>query len=133
METIEDFLNYLFYKYYQFQVRVGNGDVAPVSTTLIISFTVILYYFSIFFLSILFIPKGMLNMEYFKYISVLVCVCSITFFYFLFLHKRVYKKIIKRNHLAEKNSLGAILFVLLAFILFNLGWILKLLQNQDKL
>src|SRR5690554_1910941 len=63
------FLEYLYFKYYSFQVRVGNRDVAPFSSMLIIAFTFMLYYFSIFFLGILFIPQGVLNMNIFKYVS----------------------------------------------------------------
>jgi hypothetical protein len=42
-------------------------------------------------------------------------------------------EVLKRNNLTNKGSLGAILFPLIAFVIFNLGWILKMLQNLGKL
>jgi hypothetical protein len=112
---------------------MGNTDVAPFSAMLIISFTFMLYYFSIFFLLILFIPKGVLDMQYFKYITIFLFFYSIAHLYFLLVHKRKYKEVLKRSDAAGKSGLGAILFPLIAFILFNAGWILKMLQNQGKL
>jgi hypothetical protein len=129
------FLEYLYFKYYSFQVRVGNRDVAPFSSMLIIAFTFMLYYFSIFFLGILFIPQGVLNMNIFKYVSIFLFFFLIIWFYLLLVNKGKYKVILKEyeQELTGRKRLGAILFPLIAFILFNLGWILKMLQNQGKL
>lgn len=129
------FLEYLYFKYYSFQVRVGNRDVAPFSSMLIIAFTFMLYYFSIFFLGILFIPQGVLNMNIFKYVSIFLFFFLIIWFYLLLVNKGKYKVILKKyeQELTGRKRLGAILFPLIAFILFNLGWILKMLQNQGKL
>lgn len=127
------FIEYLYCKYYSFQVRVGNADVAPFSSMLIISFTFLLYYFAVFFLSILIIPKGIINMEYFKYFSIFLFFYLIVHLYFLLLFKGKYKEILKRNYAKDKSSLIAILFPLFAFLLFNLSWILKMFQNQGKL
>lgn len=129
------FLEYLYFKYYSFQVRVGNRDVAPFSSMLIIAFTFMLYYFSIFFLGILFIPQGVLNMNIFKYLSIFLFFFLIIWFYLLLVNKGKYKVILKKyeQELTGRKRLGAILFPLIAFILFNLGWILKMLQNQGKL
>lgn len=129
------FLEYLYFKYYSFQVRVGNRDVAPFSSMLIIAFTFMLYYFSIFFLGILFIPQGVLNMNIFKYVSIFLFFFLIIWFYLLLVNKGKYKVILKKyeQELTGRKRFGAILFPLIAFILFNLGWILKMLQNQGKL
>lgn len=45
-----NFIKFLYYKYYKFQVRVGNEDIAPFSAVLIIAFTLMLYYFDLYFL-----------------------------------------------------------------------------------
>ena len=129
------FLEYLYFKYYSFQVRAGNRDVAPFCSMLIIAFTFMLYYFSIFFLGILFIPQGVLNMNIFKYASIFLFFFLIIWFYLLLVNKGKYKVILKKyeQELTGRKRLGAILFPLIAFILFNLGWILKMLQNQGKL
>lgn len=128
------FLEYLYCKYYSFQVRLGNRDIAPFSSMLIIAFTFILYYFSIFFFGILFVPKEFLNMNIFKYISIFLFFFLIILLYLLLVHKGKYKGILEKyeKELKGKKRLGAILFPLIAFLLFNLGWILKMLQNQGR-
>ncbi|MDB4582938.1 hypothetical protein N9164_07295 [Draconibacterium sp.] len=128
------FLEYLYVKYYSFQVRVGNSDVAPFSSMLVIAFTFMLYYLSIFFLGTLFIPKGAIDMNIFKYVSIFLFFFLIIWFYLILVHKGKYKSILKKykKELTGRKRLVAILFPLIAFLLFNLGWILKMLQNQGR-
>lgn len=125
------YIEYLYFKYYRFQVRMGNKDVAPFSSMLIIVFSFMLYYFSIIFLSLLFIPKDVLNMKPLAYVSIILFFTLIIWFYMLLVRKGKYKEILKRNEgYKGKKRLGAVLFPLMAFLLFNLAWILKMLQNQ---
>jgi hypothetical protein len=132
------YLEFLYYKYYNSQVRLGNRDVAPFSAMLIIAFTIMLYYFSFFFLTITFIPEEymVLNTSVFKIFSVVLFFSLIVVFYFLLIHKGKYKQIIKSKdkeyRVKGKRSFVAILFPLIGFLLFNLGWILKMLQNQGR-
>lgn len=132
------YLEFLYYRYYISQVRLGNRDVAPFSAMLIIAFTIMLYYFSFFFLTITFIPKEymVLNTSFFKYFSVVLFFSLIAVFYFLLIHKGKYKQIIKSMEKEYggkgKRSFIAILFPLIGFLLFNLGWILKMIQNQGR-
>ena len=112
---------------------MGNKDVAPFSSMLIIAFTFMLYYFSVFFLSLLFIPSG-LKMQLLIYVSVIIFFSLIIWLYVLLVGKGKYKVILKRNEeYRGRKRLGAVLFPLIAFLLFNIGWILKMLQNQGKL
>lgn len=127
------YIEYLYFKYYSFQVKMGNSDVAPFSSMLIIAFTLILYYFSIVFLSLLLIPKGVLNLQLLLYVSIFLFFLIIIGLYLILVSKGKYKEILKRNEIYKGTKrLGAVLFPLLAFLLFNLGWILKTLQNQGK-
>jgi hypothetical protein len=127
------YIEYLYFKYYNFQVKVGNKDVAPISSMLIIAFSLMLYYFSTIFLSMLFIPKGVLNMKPLTYVSVVLFFSLIIWLYLLLVSKGKYKEILKRNEgYRGKKRIGAILFPLIAFLLFNLGWILNMLQNQGR-
>ena len=125
-----NFLEYLYSKYYYFQERVGNADIAPFSAMMIILLIFITYYFVLFFLTILFIPKGVLNIEYFKYLSLFLLLYFFIQSYFLLFYKRRYKKILKRNDSKKKSNLGAILFPLIAFVLLILTMFLKVLQNN---
>lgn len=132
------YLEFLYYRYYNSQVRLGNRDVASFSAMLIIAFTIMLYYFSFFFLTITFVPKEymVLNTSFFKYFSVVLFFSLIAVFYFLLIHKGKRKQIIKSKEREYggkgKRNLLAILFPLIGFLLFNLGWILKMLQNQGR-
>ena len=130
------FFDKLYCSYYKFQIRIGNRDVAPVTSALIIAFVVTLYYFSFFFFVIVAFPKGRfsINMRCFKMVSMGFLIVSIAGFSFGFLYKKRYKDIIAKYVENNKsNRIAAILFPLIAFVLFNIGWILKMLQNQGKL
>lgn len=127
------FLELLYGSYYNFQIRVGNRDLAPFTSMLIIAFTLMLYSFAIFFLAILFLPKEMLDMMTFQYFSIFLLFFLIIIFYFILVNKGKYKLILKRNENNRRNRIISILFPLIAFLLFNLGWILKMLQNQGRL
>lgn len=128
------FLEYLYYKYYSFQVKVGNGDVASFSSMLIIAFTIVLYFFSFLFWIMLLWPKSGLDIRYLMPISLLLLIVLIFALYNLLVRNGKYKKILrKNNNYEEKRNFGAILFPLIAFLLFNFGWILKMLQNQGRL
>ncbi len=128
-----NFLDYLYSKYYYFQERVGNADIASFSAMMIILLIFITYYFVLFFLTILLIPKGVLNMEYFKYLSLFLLLYFFIQSYFLLFYKSRYKKILKRNDSKKKSNLGAILFPLIAFVLLILTMFLKVLQNNGEL
>lgn len=124
-------LEYLFCKYHAFQVRIGNRDIAPFGAILIIVFSAVLYIISLLmllnFVFLIYIPK----VNVVAYLIALGLIIGVI--YFLLVHKGKYKDIMKKNEETNKSSLGAILFPLIAFVLFTLGWILKMLQNQGKL
>lgn len=123
-------LEYLYCKYYAFQVRIGHGDIAPFSAMLIIVFSTILYIISLFmllnFIFGIHIPK--VNAEAY----VMAFFLMIMIFYFLLVHKGKYKEVLKRSGAKNKSNLGAILFPLIAFVLFNIGLVFKMLQNQGR-
>ena len=128
------FIKFLYYRYYNFQLRVGNADIAPLSACLLLAFIIMLYYFSVFYVVILFMPNLKLDMNIYKYLSISLFFIIIVWLYLTLVHNGKYKIILK-NHEKEyknKNKLVAILFPLIAFILFNCGWILKMLKNQGK-
>jgi hypothetical protein len=124
-------LKTLYCKYYNFQVKFGNKDIAPFSSMLIIAFTIMLYYFSAFFLTILFIPKGIINTKIFVYASFSLLLALVLVLYFVLVHKAKYKVVLKEYE-NKKGVFLAAIFPLLAFLLFNASWILKMLQNQGK-
>lgn len=129
------FFDKLYYSYYRFQERVGNSDVAPIMSAFIIAFILMLYYFSLFFFAILVFPKEQLNidMNFFTLFSIGLAIVIIFGFSFVYLYKKRYKEVLIKYRQSRINRLVVILFPLIAFVLFNMGWILKMLQNQGKL
>ncbi len=138
-QTMEErnmrFLEYLFYKYYNFQLRVGNENNAPMMSILFISFVLSFYYLSIDSYYRYFISRTSYGHLYGEYTIIIVFGLSFLLFYFLFLHKKKYKKIMKA-HEAEwkgKKNFGAILFAVLPFIIFFVETYIKLKMNQGAI
>lgn len=129
---MKDFLDYLFYKYYHFQVRVGNRDVAPFFSILMITFTLFLYIAIVFMLNVFFIfPNSTINIH--PIAGVVIGVKLLVIFYFLFLFKSKYKNIIKKEELYHKSSLWAIFLPFFSFVMIIVCLILKMLQNQGRI
>ncbi|SDX56571.1 Asp23/Gls24 family envelope stress response protein [Aequorivita viscosa] len=128
------FLKYLYFKYYTFQIRVGNPDIAIFSAMLLLIFVLMLYLFGVFFITSVLLPYLSAKFEnYVLYISLGILILLVISFYFLFIFKDRYKEIIKDRFLKESNNLIVILFTLMAFVLPILGLYMKMLQNQGKL
>lgn len=128
-------LEYLFFKYYNFQVRVGNGGIAPMMAVLFICLIIEFYYLSIIAFSSYFFsferPLFFTN----KSSLVLVYVVSFIVFYFLFLYKEKYKRIMKAHEAEwkDKKNLWAVLFAVLPFVIFFVATYIKLRMNQGKI
>lgn len=128
------FLEYLYYKFYRFQVWMGNDDIAVFTAALMIAFISVLYYFAVFFMKIIFIPDIFLIPDsLFMFFSIIILIGFLVILYMKFFYKNRYKKVIEDNRLKESNNLLAILFPLIAFILLVSGMFIKMLQNQGKL
>ena len=128
-----NYLEFLYYRYYKFQVKVGNSDIAPFSAMLIIAASIMLYYFDFFFVfSIVFpeiAPKMSIYITFALFVSIMLCL------YLLLINRDKYKRIIKQQeeHLVRKDGIVALLFPLIGFVLFIGSMYLKVLQNQGKI
>jgi len=128
-----NFLELLYYRYYKFQVKVGNSDIAPFSAMLIIAASIMLYYFDFFFVfSIVFpeiAPKMSIYITFALFVSIMLCL------YLLLINSGKYKKIIKQQekHSVRKDGIVALLFPLIGFVLFIGSMFLKVFQNQGKI
>jgi hypothetical protein len=130
------FLDYLFFKYYHFQKRVGNGDIAPLMSVLFICFVLEFYYLCIYGTYYLFFssakPPSWISSSY---AIITVNVVNFVVLYFLFLFRKRYKKVLK-NHETEwkgKKNIGAIIFAVCPFAVFFVGLYIKMLMNQGKI
>lgn len=114
-------LKYLFFKYYQFQVKVGNEDIAPFSAILILSVILGIIYADILLFCFRFIPFFN-NKSFISWYSfLLLYVITFIVLYFFIIHKKKYKTILitySSNMEKGKNSLGVILFTFIPIILF---------------
>ncbi|OJX31051.1 MAG: hypothetical protein BGO86_01315 [Chryseobacterium sp. 36-9] len=131
MKLIKNTLEYLYYKYYWFQVRVGNRDVAKYMSIVIITFILNFYFINflilfdfLFQIKIPKIPKVI-------YISGILVVLLVLYFSLIYNNK--YEKIINNKENKEKNNWLAILFPVIGFVVLFLSLFIKMLQNQGKL
>lgn len=115
------FLDYLFFKYYHFQTRVGNGDMAPFMSVLFICFVTEFYYLCICSTYYLFLssakPPSYLSSPYALF---MVNVVNFIVFYFLFLFRKRYKKVLE-DHETEwrgKKNIWAVIFAVFPFVVF---------------
>jgi len=104
------FLEYLFFKYYYFQVRVGDGVVAEYSALLFICFIIEFIYLDILSTYFFFFPSS-------KNYS----------------GPGIQSIIINKAKWKGKKTLGAVLFAVLPFVVFFFELYIKMLMNQGKL
>lgn len=125
------FLEYLFFKYYNWQIKVGNGDMPSFMAVFFISFSFTLYAADImmeyfFFLS----PNdGFINN---KYIFIIIFVLLFFVLYFFLVTKEKDIVIIEK-HKQEwmgKNQLGAVLFPVIAFAVMIIEVFIKIQMNR---
>lgn len=127
------FLEYLFVKYHDFQVRVGNGIIAPFAAMLFMLLIMMIYIFALTYMTILFIPPKKYDLSFLPEVGMLIWVFIGIVLYFIFLYKNKYKVVLKKKELQNKSSRMAILFTVLSFFLFVFFMTLKILQNNGKL
>ncbi|MBU1369988.1 MAG: hypothetical protein KJ578_11405 [Bacteroidetes bacterium] len=128
--------NYLFYRSYKIQQKVGHSDDPAFFAALTIAFSIIIYAIDLIMLTSLLFG---INFPLFgnKLVSGVLSAIIITFYYFHLLHKKKYLKILEKyeSENSSKQLFGNIIIIiyfLLAFVLFVLGMYLKMLQNQGR-
>lgn len=127
-----NFLTYLYYKYYRFQVRVGNGDIALFTSILFMMFITMLYYWGIQLLIFVIFPNTKSwDLSYIK-LGTVFLPCYLFLWCCLFVwRKKRYKKIIEYyEKVSPKSSWGAILFPIIGFLVLCIGFVLIILRNN---
>ena len=128
-------LDYIYYRFYRFQVSVGNGIIAVPMSLLFLSLT--LNFFSV--ISALYAFFGINVLSYhLKFGGVIVIGIIITTNYFLFAYGKRYKAIIERyeneGKLNVKNgNLYVVVYVVFTLILFGFGLYFMMLRNSGFL
>lgn len=128
------FLEYLFFKYYNWQIKVGNGDMSSFLSVLFISFSFTLYFVDIIMFYFFFLASNgdFLNN---KYLFIIVFILFFFILYFLLVTNgkdiRIMEKY-KKEWTGNKH-LGAILFPFIAFIILNIEIFIKIKMNRGAL
>ena len=128
------FLDYLFFKYYNWQVKIGNGYMPVFMAVLFITFCSFLYFLNIVMsLHYFFFDNNTAALSKWYFIAFVFVFLIIEFF--LFVYKGRSKKIMEvhKEEWTGKKHLGAILFPVIAFVWFNVNWIVKMLMNRGVL
>lgn len=114
------FLEYLFFKYYNFQVRVGNEDIAPFSAILIMCVIFEFVYTDIILFCYRFIPCFSRRSfpPWYGFLVVYMIVFIVMFRFILY--KKKYKSILVAHEYEwkKKKNLGIILFTVIPIIVF---------------
>lgn len=128
------FLEYLFFKYYNWAVKVGDGDIPSITSVFCIAFGIMLYVIDITMVMLFFIQPN-ISFKLSKYFFIIVGAIVFVVLYIMLVIKGKDKKIMEKHkeEWTGKKHLGAILFPIIAFVWFNVNWIIKMLMNQGKL
>ena len=113
-------LEYLFFKYYYFQVKVGDENIAEYSALLCISVIIESLYADVLGFYFFFIPSSRNYSVPSIYSVITLFVLSFVILYLLLVHKNKYEFILEKNkvRLKGKKNLGAILFFVVPIVLF---------------
>lgn len=128
------FLEYLFFKYYNWAVKVGDGDIPSITSVFCIAFGIMLYVIDITMVMLFFIQPN-ISFKLSKYFFIIVGAIVFVVLYIMLVIKGKDKKIMEKHkeEWTGKKHLGAILFPIIAFVWFNVNWIIKMLMNQGQL
>ena len=127
-------LEYLFFKYYNWAVKVGDGDIPSITSVFCIAFGIMLYVIDITMVMLFFIQPN-ISFKLSKYFFIIVGAIVFVVLYIMLVIKGKDEKIMEKHkeEWTGKKHLGAILFPIIAFVWFNVNWIIKMLMNQGKL
>ena len=127
-------LEYLFFKYYNWAVKVGDGDIPSITSVFCIAFGIMLYVIDITMVMLFFILPN-ISFKLSKYFFIIVGAIVFVVLYIMLVIKGKDEKIMEKHkeEWTGKKHLGAILFPIIAFVWFNVNWIIKMLMNQGKL
>lgn len=129
------FLEYLFFKYYYFQVKVGNAVIAEYTAIIFISMVVEFIYLDILSIFFFFFSSSKNYSEPGIQSVIILFVLSFVLLYFLLVHKHKYVRILGKNEARwkGKKNIGAVLFAVLPFVVFFAELYIKMLMNQGRI
>ena len=127
------FLEYLFFKYYNWQVKVGNDNMPSLMSVMFIAFCTEFYVFDIVMFIDFFISEKRINIPLSFFLLLTLIVFIVLYFILVYNGK---DELIMEKHKEEwtgEKNWGAILFPSIMFIWFNVNGIVRLLMNQGRI
>jgi uncharacterized membrane protein len=128
------FLEYLFFKYYNWAIKVGDGDMPATTSIMCISFCVTLYVIDLVSFYFYFIsPEASFGLFYLYLFVLTTIICDIVL-YLVLVAKGRDKKIIEK-HQEEwkgKKHWGAILFPIIAILVYGIELFIKMQMNRGR-
>ena len=125
------FLEYLFFKYYNWQIKVGNGDMPSFLSVLFISFIFTLYIANLIMFYFFFLAP---NVAFFqnKYIFVIIFVLLFLVLYILLVAKGKDTCILEthKEEWTGKKHTGAVIFPIIAYDLMIIEVMIKIEMNR---
>lgn len=125
------FLEYLFFKYFNWQIKVGNGEMPSFFAVFFIAFVFTLYLIDIILLYYFFVAPAREFIRN-KFVFVIIFFSLFIVFYYLLAAKGKDFWIMEthKEEWTKKKNMGAILFPIIAFVLFNIEVYLKIQVNN---
>ncbi len=115
-------LNYLFYKYYWFQVRMGNKDSTVFNTILMITLIISLYISAGFMVFVFFIITNV-KIKIQPFYGIIIGGVIFFLLMYIFSYKQKYKRIIMDKKYKDKSNFIAIILPILVFLSMVFGFL----------
>jgi len=126
-------LDYIYYRFYRFQVSVGNSFVAVPFALLFLTYLLILNFFSIVFF--LYGLAGIKAPWHDAVITGSTCFLLVAAAnYLLFIYKKRYRSIIKLyqnepKHSVKRGNIAVVIYIIVSLALIGMGLYLMILRN----
>ena len=127
------FLEYLFFKYYNWQVKVGNGDMPTFASTISIAVITMLYIADILMTYIFYFSSSDIELPKYCLSLIFVLLCVILYFFFSYKGKDIQIMEAHKGEWTGKKHLGAILFPVIAIVWFAVAMYIKMLINEGRI
>lgn len=129
------FFDYLFFKYYNWAIKVGDGDIPATTSVTCISLVITLYFIDIIMAYYFFIAPQNSFSRIYKYIFPSMFLFAFILLYCMLVFKDKDKQIMEKYKevWTGKKHLGAILFPIVSIIAFGIELFIKMLLNRGVL
>lgn len=129
------FFEYLFFKYYNWAIKVGDGDIPATTSVMCISLGITLYFMDFAMAYSFFITPGSIVSGIYKYLFPSIFPFAFVIFYCTLVIKGKDKQIMEKYKeiWMGKKHLGAVLFPVIAFAIMIIEVVFKIQMNRGAL